>query len=121
MRGAVVAAILAALLPTMWMWADLARADWGADLLAGMLVLWAGALLLFVPLASWVAWFAPAPDMSASLRWLRLTVVASIVSVVPLAVLLLVLKVIEIWLWIAPPMAILHALWTALFLLGMRR
>ncbi|TWS99893.1 hypothetical protein [Reyranella sp. CPCC 100927] len=119
--GAVAAAVLSALLPAMWMWSDLSGSGRGAGLLVVVMALWAGALLLLVPLAAWVAWFMPTPGMPASLQWLRLTAVASFVSVVPLAVLLMVLNAIEFWLLMAPPIAILHGLWTALFLLGARR
>lgn len=120
-RGAVIMALLVALVPAMLMWSEASRGGFGGGLLMALLVLWAGAVLLLVPTASWVAWSVAAPGTAALLRWLRLSVVAAIASVVPLAVLLVVLKVPELWLWLAPPIAAMHALWTALFLHGIRR
>jgi hypothetical protein len=92
-----------------------------SGLALALVLLAAATIIVLAPLASWIAWPVAAPELSAPLRWLLLTMVTSLISVVVLAILLGALKVIDVWPWLAPPAAGVHALWTAIFLLGARR
>jgi len=92
-----------------------------AGLLVGLMLIGAGILLVLVPLASLIAWPAAASATAAPLRWLMLTLVASTISGLALAMLMAAFKAIEAWPWIAVPAAGIHALWTAIFLVGRRR
>src|SRR5262245_45613322 len=94
---------------------------WGGGLLLALMLIGAGILLLLVPLASLIAWPVAASETAAPLRWLVLTLVASAISGLALAMLMAPFKAIEAWPWIAVPAAGIHALWTAIFLIGRRR
>lgn len=92
-----------------------------AGLLLALMLIGAGVLLILVPLASWIAWPVAPPDIAAPLRWLMLTLVASTITGLALGLLTASFKAIEAWPWIAVPAAGIHALWTAIFLVGRRR
>ncbi len=116
--GALAAAVSVSLVVMAVMWPR--SETFEAGYLRAGLLLGAVTVLLFVPAASWIAWSVAAEDMPVLRRWFRLTAVATLVSVVPLALLLSAIKDTEAWPWLAVPMAGTHALWTAIFLLGRR-
>lgn len=94
---------------------------WGGGLLLALMLLGTVAALVIVPLASWFAWFCTPPELAAAPRWLMLTMIASLVSLAVVFVVALSLRVIDVWVWLAAPIAGLHAWWSALFLIGRRR
>ena len=106
--GSPVVVLLVSLIAVVLVWPSLQ--GWAGLLLALMLI-GAGILLVLVPLASLIAWPAAASATAAPLRWLMLTLVASTISGLALAVLMAPFKAIEAWPWIAVPAAGIHALW----------
>jgi len=92
-----------------------------SGLALALILLASATIIVLAPLASWITWPVAASEPSAPLRWLLLTAVSSLISVVVLAILLGALKVIDAWPWLAVPAAGVHALWTAIFLFGARR
>lgn len=117
--GALLAAILSVVVGLGLLWPP---PDGSATAMAqAVLVFGAGMVAAFAPLGAWIAWYANLPGRSAPKRWLSLTLVASVVSGLTLAVALGTLHVIELWPILAAAIAAIHAAWTALFLLGSRR
>ena len=86
-----------------------------------LVLLAAGVIMPLAPLASLIAWPVAAAEPSVPLRWFLLTTVTTVISAVMLALLLVAFQAPVLWPWLAAPAAVVHALWTAIFLLGRRR
>ncbi|HEX2891120.1 hypothetical protein [Vineibacter terrae] len=117
--GSLAATLLEALVLIIAVWP--ASAGWGGGVLLALMLLGTAAALVLAPLASWIAWSATPPMAAALRRWLQLTAIASLVSLVVLVLVLSALRAADLWLWYAAPVAGLHAWWSGLFLLGRRR